>query len=182
MQREAKLILTLLPKCTNHLALPRKGGGKAKPGRQNAPSPGAQEFRILSYLLLCWGAGFSPPTDLLDPSLVAMPGTRQQVRPQGLVESVRLSQGQPGLCCHKPQVTGLSHVRGTGDRGAQTGGNPLKDHRPDKGVSNPGERSLAPLRISQLSSYAHPLFPPFPDPRKVPPFPVPVHEDLNRTG
>lgn len=69
--------------------------------------------------------------------------------------------------------------RATGDRGVQTGGKPLKDPRPDKGISNPGEPSLAPPRVSQLSSHAHPPFPP--SPRKVSPFPVPTYGDLNRT-
>lgn len=80
-----------------------------------------------------------------------------------------------------PRQVTVDKFRATRDRGAQTGGYPLQDHRPDKGISNPGEPSLAPLRISQLSSHAHPPFPPSPDPRKVPLFPVPTHENLNRT-
>ena len=75
--------------------MPRKGAGKSEPARQNVPSPGAQEFGILSYLLVRWAAGGLPAADLLGCAPWALPGTYHLTRLQGLRESTRLSLGQP---------------------------------------------------------------------------------------
>lgn len=115
---------------------------------------------------------------------MALPDTSPLTRVQGLMESVRLSQGQPGLLCHQPQVPGQSQVRHPTSSGLPVTGEPDRrkpptDHMPNKSLSNSDrESSLSPPSSSLVVMsihHSHYFF----IQKKFPLFPVPTYKNLN---